>query len=753
MPQSQYRGYLETILDAPESGATVPEDTLVFGIEDLARWANEDLDHTVEWRNVPARKIQTADGIKLEGHFQNVTSIDSLRSDDPRHWVPLTTIGLTDGRFPIDATRYPIIEVTYRCTSEHAHPTWMWTYEGGTHLNALPKSKEWITVAKNLQHFGFPERIDNLIFRLYSSSRTTESFELKSVRFRKMTDHEKTTVNNDLARLKKSITKKDFPILREFMPLGVYMDAETARRLSASMGITLSEYWDFAMEDLVTHDHNAIALSHVDNLTKEEWTDLLGKCSDNGIKLLTRHEFPLYGTPDEWNERIATTITPYADSDAIFCRGFSGEPEASNFHKTLEAKTAIEAADPNHPVSLITRYPNAYALFAPFFEASGVGHFYTRRPWDVGRMVRTHVNLNEAQQFWVAAAAFTYPTQTPEWSSCPEMRLMLNLAFSNGARGMFSYSYHNDPLWVQGRVQRTLTGPFLAFSDLWEELAQRMRIVHTIAPMLLDAHVEDQMDDWFVNCVKSDNTSLPAPGISPISHLHLRGDDYSLYITVNNNIREMASVNYSIPKDAVDGMEIYDVTEYLTTHEWVPLDRQRHDEMFPGKESVLLVATEERCAYWREEMARRLIRIDRAKLKYTQDLARAYGLPCSKIETTLDAMGDNPPPETIDTVRHVRAELIDLLHGSETFSKLNSTLYSARAAMCGCDGALCRLMQMGKGNEARELGERLIPMSTDLTQMRLELKHGNAAKHLNSAEDVKTRSLELLHQIRRAYID
>lgn len=751
MSHYHYTGYLHTVLEAPDSEAAGKVDALVFGQDDLAHWSNDDLDHAIEWQNIPARKIQTGDGIKLEGHFQSVTSIDSLSENDPRHWVPLTTIGLTDGRFPVDTARFPIIEVTYRCTSEHAHPVWMWTYEGGSHFNALPKSAEWITVAKSLQHFGFPSRIDNLIFRLYSSSRSAESFELKSVRFRAMTDTERNAVDADLKAVRQSSPPKPSPILNEFMPLGVYMDAETSKRLATSMGISLSEYWDFVMEDLVTHDHNTIALSHVDNLSPDEHTDLQKKCIDNGIKILTRHEFPINGTPEQWKERIAKTITPHVNSEAIFCRGFSGEPAESKFQNTLKAKAAIEAADPNHPVSLITRYPNAYGLFAPFFQASGVGHFYTSRPWDVGRMVRTHVGLSNAQQFWVAAAAFMYPTQTPEWSTCPEMRLMINLSFSNGARGMFSYSYHNDPLWVQGRVQRTLTGPFLAFSDLWEELAGRMRIVHTMAPLLLDAQVEDEMDDWFVNGVKADNTSLPAPGISPVSLLHLRGGDYSLYITVNNNVREMASVNYTIPADAAPGMEMYDITEYLTTHEWTPLDRNRHDEMFPGKESVLLVASPERCEQWRTVMAGRLIQIDHAKLKYNLNLARAYGLPCGEIEATLDSMGSDISPEILGVVRKARGDLTNLLHGNADFAKLNSTLYSVRASICACDGALCRLMQTGKKDKARDFGEKLIPIGAELTQLRLELKRGNAGKYLDSAVKLRDDSLLLLDKIRRSY--
>lgn len=751
MSDYEYLGYLETILPAPDPAARDNADAIVYTAEDLATWSLEDLEYTVEWRNIPARKLQTETGIQLEGHFDRVASIDSLSSDDPRHWVPLTSVDLTGGQFPVDTTRYPIIEVTYRCTSEHAHPVWMWTYDGGSHFGALPKTTEWKTVAKNLQHFGFPKCIDNLIFRLYSSSRTTESFEIQSVRFRAMTEIEQEALDTNQIILKESVQADTFPVLDDFLPLGVYMDADTSKRLASSLGISTDEYWDFVMEDLVTHDHNSIALSHVDELSADEWSSLLQKCDENGIKLLARHEFPIHGTKKEMKEAIQKSIKPYANSDAIFCRGFSGEPAEEDFQKILQAKTMIEAADPNHPVSLIARYPNAYGLFAPYFQASGVGHFQTKRPWDAGHMVRSHVPLGNAQQFWVAAPAFMYPTQTPEWSSSPEMRLMLNLSFANGARGWFSYSYHNDPLWVQGRVQRTLTGPFLGFSDLWEELGHRMRYAHTLAPLLLNATIEESMDDWFVDGVSTDTESVPAPGVPPISHFHLRGDDYSLYFTINNNIRDMASVDIDIPKDAAPGMEMYDVSEFIASQSWKPMQRTRHDEMFPGKETVILVASPERCAQWHDVMAQRIIQIDRAKLKYSLDLARAYQLPFSPIENTLEGIGDGSHPETIGIVHQARGDLIDLLQREPNYAQLNTTLYHIRSAMCGCDGALYRLMQMGKNDLARSIGSELLPMAAESTQMRLELKRGNAAAHLESAENLKQLALATLDRIRAHY--
>lgn len=751
MSDYRYAGYLEAILYKPDPTARESVESISLGPDELMEWSTEDLDVTTEWRRIPARKIRTEEGLKLEGHFQGVMGIESLSKDDPRHWVPLTTLNLKEEGLPIDTDQYPIIEVTYRCTSEHAHPTWMWTYEGGSHFGALPKTEEWLTVAKSIQHFGFPNRVDNVIFRLYSSSRSTESFEIKSLMFRGMTPEEKEAVERNHGTLEAKIPESTAPVLDTFMPLGVYMDAETARRLAKTLGISVDDYWDFVMEDLVTHNHNTITLAQVDHLSPEEWKSLLGKCTANGIKLVPRHEYPFSGTPEEQQHVIDTSIKPYADSDAIFCRGFSGEPIEADFHKILDAKEAIETADPNHPVSLIARYPNAYGLFAPYFQASGVGHFQTRRPWDAGKMVRTHVPLSTGRQFWVAAATFMYSTQTPAWSTCPEMRLMLNLAIANGARGWFSYSYHNDPLWVQGRVQRTLTGPFLAFSDLWSELSHRMRYAHALAPLLLQTSIEESMDEWFVEAISTDTKAIPAPDISPISNFHLRGDDFSLYCTVNNNVREMASVNIDIPKDAAPGMEIYDLTEYITSQHWAPLERRKHVEMFPGQELVLLVASPERCQYWRDMMAQRMMQVDRAKLNYTLELVRKYDLDCSLIEESLQGIGDQARPENIGVVHRARSALTDLLQGDAEIAELQSNLFHARAAICGCDGAVCRLMEKGKMDIGRNLGDGITPIAAEITQLRLEMKHGSGKGYVESSGSLAERALKLLEIIRYEY--
>ena len=746
-----YSGYLSTVLRNADPAQIDAVDAVVFDRSDLAKWRTEDLPHALEWRHLPVRKIHTDDGIKLEGDFTGVVNIDSLKVDDPRYWVPLTTFGLTDSRLPLDASRYPIIEVTYRCTSARAHPTWMWTYDGGSHFGALPKTREWQTVARNVQHFGFPARIDNVVLRLYSPTRTIESIEIKSVRFRAMTPQEAEATQQSLAGLEALRPPRHFPILDEFLPLGVYMDADSAKRLADMLEISLGEYWALAIDDIVRHGHNTIALANFDGMDRRVRDELLLRCEANGIRLLPRHEYPLDGDANGQQRVIDDHVRPNAKSKAIFARTLSGEPIENDFHQVLESKRRIEEADPNHPVAIIARYPNALPLFAPFFSASGIGYFTSKRPWDAGKSVRTHVPLAGGQQFWLAAPAFMYPTQTPQWSTSPEMRLMANLAFANGARGWFAYSYHNEPVWKRGRLQRSLTGPFLTFSDLWSELMLRMRWIDALAPLLLAARVEDAIDDWFLKGVSTLSNVRPAPGISPISQFHLRGDDFSLYFTVSNNTREIASIEIDIPRREADGDEIYDLSDYVTGRQWKSIARQRHVEMFPGQAHILLVASRARCEEWRERITARMIDSTQRTLRCNLDLARTYHLDIGDIESTLGRLNGSADPAHLELVHSMKDRLTDLLYSSDAIRETRSSIISSSSAVCGCDGALCRLMELGHRKEAMEMGEEVIPLASEFTRLRLELLGGHGSEIANKARENADRCLALLHRIRSHY--
>lgn len=747
----EYSGYLSTVLYTPEEDGRDSLDGVVFSADDLADWKPVDLPEAIEWRSIPVRSASSDGGITIEGNFKGVRGIDILSSDTPRYWVALSTVGVDDERLPIDVTAYPIIEITYRRLTEKAQPVLMWTYPGGSHFCGLPRSSEWTTVARNVQHFGFPTHVNNVVLRVYSPTRTLESIEVASVRFRGMTKVEAQASKKSYASLKEYADPKRHAILDEFMPLGVHMDAQRAKRCASMLKLSAGEYWDLVLEDLVMHNHNAIALGSVDSLDKAEWKDLLERCERHQIKIVARHDYPLNGSDEEKTRIIEEMIAPCVQSSAILAHTFSGEPLERELREVLSAKERIEKSDPNHPVALMARYPNAYPLFAPFFSASGMGHFTSGRPWDVGEVVQRHASLSKGQQFWVAAPGFMYPTKTPEWSTCPEMRLMANLAFVTGARGWFTYAYHNDPVWSRGRIQRTLTGPFLAFSDLWSELMRRMKHFNALAPLFLEASVEDKMDKWFTQATTTASNQPPPPGMPAANQYLLRGRDFSLYATVSNNVRDMAELNFDIPKKAAGGKEIYDLTEYVTGRHWATMERQRHIEMFPGHAHMILVASPDACSRWREVIGERLVADDLKKMRFNLRLAKAYKLDYGDIEERLEGASNGTDARDLEAIRSAKDELVNLIYTTPEIAESRSTIIETRAAVCACDGALCRLLGQQNPDRIEELGAAVVSLAAEFTQLRLELWRGNGAKVAEHCDELKDRMLALLADIRADY--
>jgi len=744
----EYTGYLKTILYAPDANERDHLDCIEFTAEDIAHWPARDLETDREWKKTPVHRARTDEGVRLVGRFEDVRRIDTLSADDPGFWVPLGTLGWTDSRMPVDVQRYPICELTYRCTSDNALPVCAWTYSGGLHIERLPQTRQWTTLARLTRHGEIPNQIDALIFRLYSTTRTTESVEIASVRFRAMSAAEIEAVAKDQLRIEKLGPVKRYEQLDSFLPLGVCMNAEAARRNAELLGVSLGEYWGLALEDIVTHHHNCIAMENVGRLTIAEWEELLARCESFGIKVAAFHDINLGDDQQELHSLIESRIKPYADSPTILSWSLKQEPSEGEFQNLLKVKSWVEQADPNHPVNVVTRYASAFPLYAPHFSVAGINHYTSHAPWDVGAMVRTHVPLMTGQQFWMMGPAFIYATGTPEWSTCPEMRLMVNLAFANGAKGWFSDAYHNDPIWVTGSCQRTLTGPFLMFSDLWLELDRRMESMNALAPLLLASRPAKLPPDWFSAVATSDDLTLLPQGVPPTSSYRLRGPDFNLFLVVSNDVRGMSSLNISVAPEALSGNHIYDLSDFVRNRIWATMDMERHLEMFPGQAQMVIVAEADVCVRWRDIVAERLIEDDKRQLAFNLNLARTYGLDIGAIEGMLHRAGEGPAMEILAVMDRVRDELVNLMYSSPAIRDTRTTLIEACAGICACDGVLCRLIGRGKVDVAKEWGQRVLPLAREITHLRLELRRGKGAEVFDYCRDVAQRTLSLLSELR-----
>jgi hypothetical protein len=746
----EYTGYLSTLLSRPDPSTHDDLPSVMLGPDDLARWSTVDEPAYKEWQHIPVQRTRTERGVALEGRFADVRRMELLDGDDPRYWVALSTLRWDDSRLPIDTSRYPIVEITYRCLTDRALPEIAYFFSGGHHRARLPCSREWCTQVRNVRHNAFPPRLDALIVRLYSATRTTESIEIAAIRFRAPSAAESAAMATSRVWLDALPKPRPYPCLRETVPLGVCMDGATGKRLAHMLGISQREYWDLVMEDLVRHNHNAIAISHIEAFTSQEWRDLLEQAESYHLKFVVMHEFPIEAPAEEQKAMLDTWVTPHVESPTILAWSFFDRRSEGEVEQVMAAKLRLEALVPNHPLALVAREPRAFPYYAPYFAASGMFHHLAHRPWDVGKIVSAHHHLVGGEQFWMVAPAFVHATDSPEWSTSPEMRLMINLAFANGARGWFAFTYHNDPFWVRGHCQRSLTGPFLAFSDLWSEVGERMKFYEILMPLLLAAKPEGALRPWYISNITSVTTTVFPEEIGPVGVFSLRGDDFELFFIINNDPSAMAGFNIQIPADVLDGLDAYDLADYVRTNVWESIERTRHLEMFPGQVRVLFFAESRACEHWRAVLGQRMVEHDRRRLEINLRLARSNHLPVDEIETIVAAAHQNGDAEEAERVHRARNELTNLLYDAPAISASRSKIIEATAALCGCDGTLCRMIGRGKADQAHAYAERVLPLAREITQLRLALRQGKAGELNDEAASVAQRTIKLLAEIRAA---
>ena len=744
----EYSGYLKRLLDAPDPAQTRALPGVVFASDDIAQWRLRDLPSDLEWQRIPASYQRTQTGVRLEGRFNDVHQIANIAVNDPSFWVALSSLDCTDDRFPIDVTQYPVAEITYRCTSPNALPSWQWVYPGGVHFDGLTPTQEWRTIARRVSYGGFPKQVDAIILRLYSTTKATESFEVESIRFRALTEAEAIACDTHLAALGNMRPPKRYPVLDDFLPFACSMDAASSKRLASMLGISLQEYWALAFEDIAKHYHNCIAIEKIDRFTEDEWREILGLAGPYGIKFFAIHDLPPDSSQAQAEGFVNRHIRPHAGSPSILAWALHHKPPESAFPDVLAARSLVEKVDPDHPCGLILRDPNAFPLLAPYLPIIGIEHFRSHVPWQLAQTVRTHLPLCGGQQMWVIAPGFVYATDTPEWHTCPEMRIMLNHALANGARGWLTFAYHNDPIWIRGSCQRTLTGPFLTFSDLWSELGQRAEHCGAFAPILLNARPAAEVAPWFGSQSTAHvNAQLPE-GVEPAGVTQLSGDDYDLFCLVSNDVREMTTVLVDIASAGIRGRKPYDITDYVRTRQWVSMPPKRHLEMFPGQMHLILVAKPEVCNEWRDRIAARIIANDRRVLGFDLALVRAHNISTAEIEDLLNGVTPEGWPGGLERMQRARDALLNLLYSSPGIYKARSKIIEASAAVCACDGSLCRLLGRGKVEAARQAGFKILPLAREFTNLRLELRRGRGADILERCENLSRQAPALLSEIR-----
>jgi hypothetical protein len=749
----EYSGYLKNLLYSADQAEIGRVPAIEIGPDQLMRWLPEDDDRDPEWRHIPSDTARTVDGVLFKGNFERVRQIDATGDSDPSFWVPLTcTEHEQDSPFPVDLNRFPIIEITYRCRTEGVRPAWQWYYPGGQHLDGLEPSTQWVTRARLVRHRGFPERLSGLTLRLYSVTRTSEEWEIKSIRFRAMTPAESEAVSKDMARLDRpAMAPRHYPLLDNFIPLGVWVSATVGRRMAELLDTPFRDYWRLAMEDIARGHHNCLMVEEVDSLSETETTELLGLASSFGLRVVPILNWSAETIEANGAALVERYVRPHAESDALLAWCLQSEPPESAFGAHCKAKELFEAADESHPLVALTRDPNSMALFAPHFAVSGLSYFKSGDPWRLGEMVRTHHNLGCGQQFWVSAPAYIYATGTPRWNTCPEARLMINYAFGNGARGWFSYCYHNVPIWVDGPFKRSLSGPFLTFSDLWIELSHRVERFNGLSTLLQHTTPGGY---WVPNVSFSvqphTNSKLPE-NVPHISSSWLHGGDFGVLYVVNNDINEVTGLNIEIPQDLPYGQEAYDMTDFVRSRDWKPVSRSRHLEMFPGQGQIIMFAPEHVALRERDRVIESLIDDDRRQLGLDLGLARRYNLDITEPREIIQRIGLGLPIDDLQAAKRARDRLTNMLYKHGALVQTRSAIYEASAALCGCDGALCLIYDRGRVEEAQRRGKDVLELARRLNHLRHKMRRGQAAEIIADCRSLADDCVKYLGELRGAY--
>lgn len=745
----RYHGFLKQIQNIPDAETLSRVDHISFSAEDIEHWKCTDDPTEKEWLSVPVRVVRTEDGTAmLRGHFEDIRRIDNLDRKEPRFWAPLSITSSEDPRFPLDCLRYPIVEVTYCCASSHAYPACYWSYPGGSHLTVLEPSREWVTAALLLSHQEFPRSISQFSLRLYSAWRTTEVLEISRIQFRALTPEEKRVLSEIYLNLENTLPPQPYTLLDEFLPFGVTMNIGTAQQLAELLDISFFDYFRLAFEDIARHHHNAVSIEGVQHLKQDDRHVLTELAENFGLRLVPCFNWDMAEFDLKGEALVEEFIKPHVESRGILAWNVLDAPPEQHLGAFLKARDLISTVDKNHPLAIHLRQADAFAFYAPYFAASGFSYFRSGNPWGISDTVRTHLPLMGGYQFWITAPTFVYASDAPDWCTNPQLRMMLNLALAHGARGWFAHTYHNTPVWINGHYERSLSGPFLTFSDLWAELGNRIERLSVLAPLFLSAHPIAPPDQlaFVLQYQKNAKTQLDE-NREGITVCWLEGPDYFLYYFVNNDPDQVTSVNLSLPETLPYGLEVYDTTALVRIRSWEPSPRERHLEMFPGQGQLLIIAQPPICAHWREIIGRRMLLADQRQTRVDLELARQYRLDLEGIESTLSDPGEQATMEDLKRVHEARERLFNLIYATPEIYETRGLLIKASSIICGCDERLNALHGKGKTELAHELGVRILPLARTLTVLRLQLRRGYGARIRHDAELLVQSAMDLLREI------
>ncbi|MCX8065000.1 MAG: hypothetical protein N3G21_07490 [Candidatus Hydrogenedentes bacterium] len=762
MSKYVYRGILAGLKDTPSQKELEGCPAIEFGAEDLAKWVTADHPSEEEWKFIRASKKLISDFggeskyLRFEGDFTNVVRADlTIQKVTPTFWAPLSTMSKDVPHFPISSNDYPVVEMTYNTEVGRGVPAWSWYYNTGQFSEYLEPSSEWVTVARVWSYNGFPRKMENFVIRLYSHTRTKECLFIKNVRFRDFTEREKEFIKSRIAVLISGERPLRYSILDTFFPIGTYLKADVIKKMCSEIKVDLETYLNLLFEDIAQHYHTIVFLQDYFDFLPGDRDIVFDVANKYGIKVvISLEEEPtkldvsnMSGFWDKYCEEIKKN----ASYPSLFGWVIKESPSDEDFDGYIFLKKKLEHVAPNNPVIYLTREANAFPIYASISSISGLSHWRSKNPWEFGQLVRTHYRVSRGQQLWVITHAFVSATGFPLWNSAPEVRLMLNLAISSGARGWLSYIYHNIPLWLGGDCEKSITGPFLCSTDVWQELGARLGRFFALSPLFLHSVPLTHSPDIEVEVRSRRHERSRCPqSIDVISQSWFKGKDFYIFYLVNQDTSEVTSVDVKFKTSFSEGVKIYDATQFVRTYEWVEVQPVFHREMFPGQGLILLIATPDVCRNWENvivgrtvEFVAKQIKIDTELLKnYCEDLRDYY---YEKLE---DYLSKENSPQKLEILSKLKDDIFNSLYACEDLVKSRGKLYESESLLCACDEELSKLLGQEKSKTIEPYKKELLRLAKEVVKYKLLIKNGEGKKILNDINKVCIDLHKLLYELR-----
>lgn len=753
-----YKGLLNKIKDPPTPQELEKCANVTFFPDDLMKWSMEDDPGEQEWKGISARRmIEEIDGekiLKWTGDFTPIRRLNFLKDmEKPSFWVPLSTRTSSVPHFPIAQNKYPIVELNYRMQYGKCLPAWTWHYTTGQFFEFLDMDFKWTTVARAWCFNSFPRKMENFALRLYSYTRTKETMYIRSIRFREPTEREKELLNKkDILQLghEKPI---HYPILDEFFPIGTYINANTARNMSHLLKVDLASYLDLLFEDLSLHYHNVAFV--------EKFYDFLPGDQEVLFEISKKHKVKLIISLEEENIFLDTsktnlfikekehTIKRYSTEDNLFGWVLKENPSDAEIDAYIQIKKKIEQIDEKHPVIYLTREANAFPLYAQVSSIVGLSHWKSNNPWELGQVLKTHMKFINGQHLWAIGPTFVFGSGAPIWNTAPEIRLMINLAISSGARGWLSYTYHNIPLWSGGECQRSLTGPFLTFSDVWQELGGRLGRFYSLAHLVMSARPTSPPD--FIPDIQSRKhpRSRCPDSVDILINTWMKGENFWLFYLVNQDTSEVTGVNINFRSALPEQYRVYDATQFVRSYQWEELPQSFHREMFPGQGQIMLIATPDECQRWGEIIMKRIFEYLEQQIFIDIQLLKPY---LSSTEKIIDKVKDLKEKQSINTLQkmvEIKNQVINTIYTTEDLYKVRGKLLEVGAILCACDGVLCRLLSESKTTVVEKYKEEVLKSAGEFIEYRLGVREGKGKKFLSHIEKLSERLYTILQELRQ----